>query len=730
MNAKRIFTALTGIGAISLASVSFAFENTAQSDFSGEGSFYTDVATDGSLWLAVGLDGRVASSTDGSNWTTSDIGSSTDLYAVAAGEAGFLIGGEDGHVYSTLDGQVFSEIEVETEDDIDTVVTAQGSWHLVTVTGLYLSSEDGVSWMVENENDNQLVLDLAADGDVLYALTAESSASGENGVEIESELMKSASAEAGWSTIEIEGEATALFGADGAVFVKVEKETGNGIEESLVRLNGNAGLELISRISISLGGLELVLDGSASAGIFSQSSEDAALMGNRLVLVGSAQAESHSMVSIDALGNAEAEGATDVSIMSGITSSDDMIVAVGANGTIMTSFDGSNWSEADADDEAIVISEVSFDGNWFIAVGADKTAETGIVYSSADAEQWTEIAIKDMTAVNGSTEFDGSIILVGESSEGSAGVEVSADGSSTTEASVPSSAGVLHTVIAIDGKLIAAGENQTILTSSNGTVWSEASVSGQGSATINALAELNGTWIAVGEDGFAAVSVDGDTWTQVDAMIDADVHAAVAYEGAFYIAGENGTLATSVDGSNWTMVETGTGADFTSAVDIYGEFVLISEDGRTFVTTDFESFVQASGSKSTRVSSAAFGNGHLVTAGDSNAAVEVENALWLAAVRVSASWKFSVWFGYLLTLNNGEGWNYSPEHGWIFVKKTKWGGLFTYSVRLESWTYTSFRIYPNVYIFKDDIGWTYYLRNTGSWYYDFSTESWLNFSQG
>lgn len=720
-----------------------AQEKTTQ--ITGTSTTYVDVATDGSLWIAVGNDGHVATSTDGSTWTETELSASLDLEAVAAGDGMFVLGGENGELFTTVDGQSFTELDFQFNGTIDEIVHAQGAWHVTTSAGLYATSQTGADWTLENSDDSRRFLELAVDGDTMYALVVDSTVDTDSGVsvEYESHLVVRSAVGGEWNEENVDGEVTALFGSEGAIFITVTKDTNEGVEESTLRLNGSTMWSLILNTRIEFDGLRIVLEGSASAELTTQSSRDASMINGHIVLVGSTEAnaegESSAIIRLNLLGDASSEDAHGALSLNAIASDGSLAVAVGANGRIMTSTDGETWNSADVETSALVFTDISFANDLFVATAMDGEANGSLVFTTTDGEAWTSIDLSATTEANAAISTNDGILVVGSDASGDASIEWIVSGSSNGAATISSTIeGSLHAALEADGHFYAAGDNQTLLVSTDGSTWTEATLNGSigvhADASFRSMASNGTEIVAVGDEGMVAVSTDGTTFTEISTDLEGNFSAVVSGEtevegeSSFVLVGENGLILTSEDGTTWTDVSLKTTADFTAATYANGSFYLRTDEGATYVSEDLTGFIRVEATGSSESHLAAAGNGHLIGVGEGEQAEVSATGNWDASYAINGQWRLSLWFGYLYTMANSH-WTYHLEHGWIFTRDSSLRGTFYYSAKLQSWAYTNARIYPYIYVFNGEYGWTYYARGTsGNWYYSFRLNAWVDLS--
>lgn len=262
-------------------------------------------------------------------------------------------------------------------------------------------------------------------------------------------------------------------------------------------------------------------------------------------------------------------------------------VIVGGSGWILSSPDGETFTLRDA--SALTYRGICWTGEKFVAVGDKQTLS-----QSADGIKWDLLhceATVNLSSV-ASAPAGSDTILFAVGSQGSilradvdttwrlayAGPSVMLNGIACSAGSPGSCVAVgdegtilvthdleqwdtvsvrptsldLYTVISYPSGFLAAGENGTVLTSSNGDSWQVAFPSD--------ISLRNAVWsgskvLIVGDSGQVIHSPTGQSWT-VEHLGDTLQLRAVAWADSLFVAvGENYTILTSVDGLQWVKAE-------------------------------------------------------------------------------------------------------------------------------------------------------------------------------
>jgi hypothetical protein len=186
----------------------------------------------------------------------------------------------------------------------------------------------------------------------------------------------------------------------------------------------------------------------------------------------------------------------------GVTYGDGTFVAVGDNGTILTSPDGVAWTARDLwPPFGPPLYGVTYGNGTFVAVRPYTTT----ILTSPDGVTWTERASGTSRWLYGVTYGDGTFVAVGQN-----GIIVrSWDGVRWTQVNSPNWWGTedsLYGVAYGDGTFVAVGVGGVIFTSPDGVNWTQLnSWMGYGIG-LYGVTYGNGTFVAVGAGGFILTS--------------------------------------------------------------------------------------------------------------------------------------------------------------------------------------------------------------------------------
>jgi hypothetical protein len=287
-----------------------------------------------------------------------------------------------------------------------------------------------------------------------------------------------------------------------------------------------------------------------------------------------------------------------------VTWNGESLVAVGTNGTILTSRDALTWVARDSG-TLTTIKAITWTGSQFVAVGGDYWT-SGLVITSPDGINW-QIQDELGTRILNDVIWDGSQVIT-VSSDGS--IYSSIDGVEWSHQQ-PLDVASYQAIVWTGERYIAGGSKDynrgLISTSLDGVSWDHIDITLQVS---DSLADTQPVprdiiWtgdqvVVVGSEGLILTSPDGINWTQQDAGI-TDEFSSVTWTGTILVAfnlGDN-SIYTSDDGISWAQQSPGsslgaikstwTGSTIV-AVGYYG-LIASSNDGISWRTNEDPSSV-------------------------------------------------------------------------------------------------------------------------------------------
>ncbi|WP_260989904.1 S-layer homology domain-containing protein [Paenibacillus xylanexedens] len=261
----------------------------------------------------------------------------------------------------------------------------------------------------------------------------------------------------------------------------------------------------------------------------------------------------------------------------GVTYGNGMYVAVGTNGTVLTSSDGLNWMTRTVG-TAIQLNGVAYSNGTYVAVG-----QGGKILTSSDGVSWiirdsgTTNELRTVNYINGSYFAVGANGTILTSSDG---VNWTSQASGTTQ--------FIFAVNYFNGMYIAVGSVGTILTSSDGVSWTNRSP-----GTTNSLLGVsyaNGTYVVVGQSGTILTSSDGTNWTSRSSGTTNNLVGFVYANGTYVAVGVGGTIVTSSDGVSWLTRTSGTANNLAGLNYINGTFIAVGYGGTILASSDGSSW--------------------------------------------------------------------------------------------------------------------------------------------
>jgi hypothetical protein len=219
-------------------------------------------------------------------------------------------------------------------------------------------------------------------------------------------------------------------------------------------------------------------------------------------------------------------------------------------------------------------------GTVFVAVGAN-----GAMDSSTDGTTWTPLNSAVATNLNAAT-YRTAYLAAGDG-----GAMLYSTDAITWTPRTTGTANNLYAITTNPGLFVAVGAKGTIVTSADGITWAAAANSGTPNDLYAVAYTPSGVWIAVGAGGTLVTSTDASTWKSVASNTTLDLKG-VAYgvstatTAALYVAvGANGTLVTSPDAATWTA-QSAIGPNTLSAVTYGTQFIAVGANGSIFTSTD------------------------------------------------------------------------------------------------------------------------------------------------
>lgn len=342
-------------------------------------------------------------------------------------------------------------------------------------------------------------------------------------------------------------------------------------------------------------------------------------------------------------------------------------VAVGERGTLLSSADGATWvAEQNPYTGSLApdINGVTFANGRFLAAARSLggTANETII-TSPDGRIWTRQTVDRIGYQMQFIAYGNGQYIAG----GGGILMVSTDAISWR--TVWTGQTWLYAGVRGDSRWVVSGNDGTLLTSTDGAVWTETKVAGQ-RPTLFALAYRNGRFLGVGSNSFtipgniASVfsSADGLNWTplpfpETATITRNDTFQSLLPTTAGYMGfGAAGLIATTTDGTSWNVLsQPAERSHFSDVVYGNGVFVAVGSKaingeapginagrvGAVYTSTDSWHWDErVSGVRGATLAKAAFGNGRFVAVGPGGTMIYSDDGIaWKSAVSpMPASW--------------------------------------------------------------------------------------------
>ncbi|MBL9206613.1 MAG: immunoglobulin domain-containing protein, partial [Opitutaceae bacterium] len=277
----------------------------------------------------------------------------------------------------------------------------------------------------------------------------------------------------------------------------------------------------------------------------------------------------------------------------GIAAGNGRLVAVGSNGTILTSTDGRSWARQVSGTTDWLVG-VTYGKDQFVAVG-----DQGRILVSPDGQTWIPAAHSGTTQrLNNVVYGGGTFVAVGED-----GAVVTSTDAMTW---VPRSSGVTTWLRGLayhakENYFALSGQNGVFRTSADAITWkTEPLVTLDGDLEATVAMESYATFMSVGQEGRVISALRYYftrwtqptlgyytwTWSQDRAATNVRLRGVAAGANAIFVTGENGVILTAPAlGGPWARLSSGTTANLVSGV-FAGNTLYIVGENETIVQSD------------------------------------------------------------------------------------------------------------------------------------------------
>jgi hypothetical protein len=171
----------------------------------------------------------------------------------------------------------------------------------------------------------------------------------------------------------------------------------------------------------------------------------------------------------------------------------------------------------------------------------------------------------------------------------------STDGTVWTRRNIPSTNTDWYAVTYADGKWVVVGESTNILVSTNAVDWVSRPVVSSSYVYLKGVVYAQGLWVVVGEAGRIMASPDTVTWTTNYSGVPYDLNEITYGNGLFVIAGDHGndpqaTILTSTNGITWANATVNIGKNARGIAFANGTFIVPYNDGGILYATPTNNF--------------------------------------------------------------------------------------------------------------------------------------------
>lgn len=512
------------------------------------------------IFCAVGSTGAVVYSADGKNWHTGNSNITTDFNSVTSSTSLFVAVGNDGVIATSTDGSTFTAVTTSIPSTVDLTCVIYDGTNFVAVGtgGTIVKSTDGQTWTTVTSGTELNLYGISYQIDIGYL------AVGSDGLMLRSYNLTD------WSELESPtsiGLKSVAFnpylnefficGLNGVVVTGLDtwtvQDTTETADNNFCCFSKDLGIMLICGKGVLLKAPNQT-DWTVLISIEDTVLNDIMyIAGLKLyVAVGS-----HGNVFTSNNGNlwiARNVG-LDVDLYAlALNPNNNCIIGIGTGGTIIRSYNGYTWEKVldglvpfvwylKIDDDSYLLIDDNY-GRLIIGTNLDNGRLNDITYSSE---------LNKFIAVG----YDGRIIT-------------STDGSIWTEADRVTD-NTLNSIVISEGLILAVGNNGTVITSRNAVDWSVVDSGLEFDIQSVTTSPTKTRFMCVGKDGYGAYSRNGTQWELVRinanrAYLDL---IAVCYSevySQFVAVGFSGVIAISIDGQTWTASYSGTGLNYSSII--------------------------------------------------------------------------------------------------------------------------------------------------------------------
>jgi hypothetical protein len=265
-----------------------------------------------------------------------------------------------------------------------------------------------------------------------------------------------------------------------------------------------------------------------------------------------------------------------------------------------------NWHALSPSPQINALYRVAFAGNLFLAVGAN-----GAISSSTNGSNWTNQNSGSLSALRGITFGNETYVIAGYSLA-TRTILISTNVTQWRAKIAAPASFFLATTFAA-GTFVTVGNTGTIQTSTNGISWTN-----RVAITSNDLygvAYGGGNLVAVGTNGTIITSSDGINWTNSVSAVTNFLRDVAYGDGTFVVVGHDGTILNSTNGVDWSGSNSGTTNRLFGIGHGQGTFVAVGSAGTILTSTDAINWIPRNSGVTNNLFGIAYGNGNFVAVG-------------------------------------------------------------------------------------------------------------------
>jgi len=320
-------------------------------------------------------------------------------------------------------------------------------------------------------------------------------------------------------------------------------------------------------------------------------------------------------------------------VLSSVAYGNGLFVAVGNNGTIVASQNGTNWSQMNSG-LAGNITGIAYGKGEFVAVSGPGPAH---ILTSRDGTNWSpqSFPITNLTSVVGfgAVIYGGGLFVavgsVNDDPDPGGKIWTSSDGTNWVTWERYSYDYMTYRAVSYgNGMFVAMGSDQNgngaTFTSVSGISWTQSDAFPY-YYTVNGLSYANGRFVAVGVSatngyfGTITTSVDGTNWSR-QIFTQGNYFVYVTYGNNLFVAlGQSGTIFTSPDGITWSQNPTMPGT-FTGLAAGNNQYVAVGEDsthgfGKIIISSNANAWLTENSGPINNLNGLGYANGRFLTTG-------------------------------------------------------------------------------------------------------------------